>query len=395
MRLAILAFTISVASGQVIVNGNRDFRGSVDAGSATRTAPVKTGTSLPATCTIGDIYFKTDATAGQNQYYCTATNTWTQQTGGGGAVGSAGAVQASNGSGANADSGCTATTGAMSCTKFAASGSGAGGFASFVPNAGVTGTTAKLLAKINSSGAAVIATTSDTSTPTFITLATDATIGCTAGTTGNACLVSAGQGTCTADAGGITAGHFVITSTATNGRCMDGSTTSPSVFSLGVAVSTCAANADCTVQVIPQAPATSSAPSDLGAMLTDGGASQTVNSNSETVAVLGTTSRDDGGFTGTANTLTVPTGKAGWYVISGGSAIGGSFSGICCYLTIGKNGTDYPATALTQPASGAAGSFSVVAYLSAGDAITMRLYQFTGGGTQPFTNKWLSLVRVN
>lgn len=36
------------------------------------------GTTLPATCTQGQEFFKTDATAGQNKYLCTATNTWTQ-----------------------------------------------------------------------------------------------------------------------------------------------------------------------------------------------------------------------------------------------------------------------------------------------------------------------------
>lgn len=36
--------------------------------------------SIPATCTAGkDVYLATDATAGQNWYFCTATNTWTQQ----------------------------------------------------------------------------------------------------------------------------------------------------------------------------------------------------------------------------------------------------------------------------------------------------------------------------
>ena len=34
--------------------------------------------SIPATCTVGQVAFITDATAGQNQYNCTATNTWTQ-----------------------------------------------------------------------------------------------------------------------------------------------------------------------------------------------------------------------------------------------------------------------------------------------------------------------------
>ena len=34
--------------------------------------------TIPATCIVGQIAFITDATAGQNQYNCTATNTWTQ-----------------------------------------------------------------------------------------------------------------------------------------------------------------------------------------------------------------------------------------------------------------------------------------------------------------------------
>ena len=42
------------------------------------------GSGAPsANCTVGERYFRTDATAGQNLYLCTATNTWTQVTGGG------------------------------------------------------------------------------------------------------------------------------------------------------------------------------------------------------------------------------------------------------------------------------------------------------------------------
>ena len=40
--------------------------------------------SLPGTCTVGDVYEATNATAGQNWYFCTTTNTWTQQLNGGG-----------------------------------------------------------------------------------------------------------------------------------------------------------------------------------------------------------------------------------------------------------------------------------------------------------------------
>lgn len=43
---------------------------------------VPKGTALPATCTVGQVFFDTDATAGQNVFGCTATNTWTLQSGG-------------------------------------------------------------------------------------------------------------------------------------------------------------------------------------------------------------------------------------------------------------------------------------------------------------------------
>ncbi len=42
--------------------------------------------SIPATCSVGEVYIATNATAGQNWYFCTSTNNWTQQlnSGGGG-----------------------------------------------------------------------------------------------------------------------------------------------------------------------------------------------------------------------------------------------------------------------------------------------------------------------
>jgi hypothetical protein len=71
--------------GQTTVNGGRVQIGTWDASGATHTIPSKRGTTaqLPATCTQGEEYFATDAVAGQNKYYCTATNTWTQQQGAG------------------------------------------------------------------------------------------------------------------------------------------------------------------------------------------------------------------------------------------------------------------------------------------------------------------------
>lgn len=57
-----------------------------DISGKTSTKPIKTGTTAPATCTIGEFFFDTDATAGQNTYACTATNTWTLQGGTGGGI---------------------------------------------------------------------------------------------------------------------------------------------------------------------------------------------------------------------------------------------------------------------------------------------------------------------
>ncbi len=54
------------------------------------------GSSTPASCSVGQVFFSTSATAGQNLYLCTATNTWTQVQGGSGS----GSVVLTTGSGA-------------------------------------------------------------------------------------------------------------------------------------------------------------------------------------------------------------------------------------------------------------------------------------------------------
>ena len=51
----------------------------IDFSLAARTRPSKTGTLVPAVCTIGETFVKTDAAAGKNLYVCTAANVWTVQ----------------------------------------------------------------------------------------------------------------------------------------------------------------------------------------------------------------------------------------------------------------------------------------------------------------------------
>lgn len=52
------------------------------------TIPATVSSSLPGSCTIGQFDFLNTATAGQNIYLCTSTNTWTQVVGTGGSGGS-------------------------------------------------------------------------------------------------------------------------------------------------------------------------------------------------------------------------------------------------------------------------------------------------------------------
>lgn len=54
----------------------------VDFSQATSVRPFQTGTTLPASCAEGEMFFKTDAPAGTNLYGCVA-GSWVQQAGGG------------------------------------------------------------------------------------------------------------------------------------------------------------------------------------------------------------------------------------------------------------------------------------------------------------------------
>ena len=72
-------YSLSCADGtcSLTINYTGNAPDVVDYTGASRTAPVKAGTTPPATCTVGDWFFDTDATAGRNIALCTATNTWT------------------------------------------------------------------------------------------------------------------------------------------------------------------------------------------------------------------------------------------------------------------------------------------------------------------------------
>ncbi|MBI4443516.1 MAG: hypothetical protein HY649_09110 [Acidobacteria bacterium] len=61
--------------------------GGINLPASARSKPTPRGTAPPANCTVGELFYDTDATAGQNLYGCTATDTWTLLGDGGGAGG--------------------------------------------------------------------------------------------------------------------------------------------------------------------------------------------------------------------------------------------------------------------------------------------------------------------
>src|ERR1035438_9423741 len=56
----------------------------VDFSGSPTTRPLKSGVTLPATCSVGDMFFLTNAAAGANLYGCAATNSWTLESNGSG-----------------------------------------------------------------------------------------------------------------------------------------------------------------------------------------------------------------------------------------------------------------------------------------------------------------------
>ena len=98
-------------------------------------------------------------------------------------------------------------------------------------NAGTTGTTANSLAKLTGApSTAVMAATTDTGGVLGVVNGNSSSnpgLTCGAGTTGRACIVTRGPGTCNFD-GGVTAGDYVQISSTTAGDCHDAGTTYPS-----------------------------------------------------------------------------------------------------------------------------------------------------------------------
>lgn len=78
--MALIGLTATVAAAQTQIDLSTQTK-RVDFSKASSTKPLQTGTPLPSTCVVGQMFFKTDAPAGANLYACTATNIWSVQGG--------------------------------------------------------------------------------------------------------------------------------------------------------------------------------------------------------------------------------------------------------------------------------------------------------------------------
>jgi len=76
-RIATLTlFAAALLPAQTVINGSRTILGQWDASTAASTRPARMGSSLPATCAPGEVFFLTTASPGQNLYACQPANTW-------------------------------------------------------------------------------------------------------------------------------------------------------------------------------------------------------------------------------------------------------------------------------------------------------------------------------
>src|SRR5689334_18078207 len=66
---------VSAAFGQTTIDMRTQTR-NVDFSGAGSTRPIKTGTSLPSSCGVGELFFKSDAALGKNIYVCAPVDQW-------------------------------------------------------------------------------------------------------------------------------------------------------------------------------------------------------------------------------------------------------------------------------------------------------------------------------
>jgi len=76
LRSIVVSFCIHQAWGQTQIDLQAQSK-NVDFSASQTTRPLKSGVTLPATCSLGEMFFLTNAAPGANLYGCAGTNSWT------------------------------------------------------------------------------------------------------------------------------------------------------------------------------------------------------------------------------------------------------------------------------------------------------------------------------
>jgi hypothetical protein len=74
-------FTTALTYGQTMIDLRTQSK-SVDFSGANTTKPLKSGTALPSTCGVGEMFYLTSAAPGANVYGCASANAWSLESGG-------------------------------------------------------------------------------------------------------------------------------------------------------------------------------------------------------------------------------------------------------------------------------------------------------------------------
>jgi hypothetical protein len=85
LRSILVLFCLQQVWGQTQIDLQAQSK-NVDFTTSPTTRPLKSGVTLPSTCTIGEMFFLSSAAAGANLYGCAATNVWTLESSGGASV---------------------------------------------------------------------------------------------------------------------------------------------------------------------------------------------------------------------------------------------------------------------------------------------------------------------
>ena len=78
LRFFVCCVALARTFGQTMIDLRTQSK-NVDFSSAISTRPFKSGTALPATCAVGEMFYKTDAPSGANLYGCISANAWAPQ----------------------------------------------------------------------------------------------------------------------------------------------------------------------------------------------------------------------------------------------------------------------------------------------------------------------------